>query len=202
MIAIVDYDAGNVRSVEKAMEHLGADAALTRDADLIRKADHVIVPGVGAFEDAMGRLNRYGLTEVIREVAKSGKPIMGICLGLQLFFERSEESENDVEGLALLPGRLKRFPETKGYKIPQIGWNALHITPGTKLFKGVDDGTFVYFVHSYYLEAADKNDVAATAEYMIPFDAAVEHENIFATQFHPEKSGDLGLQILKNFISI
>ncbi len=202
MIAIVDYDAGNVRSVEKAMEHLGVDATLTRDAELIRKADHVIVPGVGAFEDAMGRLDRYGLTEVIREVAKSGKPIMGICLGLQLFFERSEESENDVEGLSLLPGRLKRFPETAGYKIPQIGWNALHITPGTKLFNGIDDGTFVYFVHSYYLEAKDRADVAATAEYMIPFDAAVEHENIFATQFHPEKSGECGLKILKNFISI
>ena len=202
MIAIVDYDAGNVRSVEKAMEHLGADATLTRDADLIRKADHVIVPGVGAFEDAMGRLDRYGLTEVIRDVAKSGKPIMGICLGLQLFFERSEESEKNVEGLCLLPGKLKRFPDTTGYKIPQIGWNALHIKSGTRLFKGVDDGTFVYFVHSYYLEAKDRGDVAATAEYMISFDAAVEHENIFATQFHPEKSGEPGLRILKNFISI
>ncbi len=202
MIAIVDYDAGNVRSVEKAVEHLGAEATLTRDADIIISADHVIVPGVGAFEDAMGRLDRYGLTEVIREVGRLGKPIMGICLGLQLFFEGSEESEHDVEGLSLLPGRLKRFPDTAGYKIPQIGWNALHIKPGTRLFEGVDDGTFVYFVHSYYLEAADKNDVAATADYMIPFDAAVEHENIFATQFHPEKSGDPGLQILKNFISI
>ena len=202
MIAIVDYDAGNVRSVEKAMEHLEAKAILTRDAELIRKADHVIVPGVGAFEDAMKRLDRYELTEVIRDVAKSGKPIMGICLGLQLFFEGSEESENDVKGLSLLPGRLKRFPETEGYKIPQIGWNALHIKPGTRLFAGIDDETFVYFVHSYYLKADDKNDVAATAEYMIPFDAAVEHENIFATQFHPEKSGEKGLKILKNFISI
>ncbi|MEE3467023.1 MAG: imidazole glycerol phosphate synthase subunit HisH [Eubacterium sp.] len=202
MIALVDYDAGNVRSVEKAIEHLGGQAILTRDVNEIRKADHVIVPGVGAFEDAMGRLSRYGLVEPLREIAKSGCPIMGICLGLQLFFERSEESENNVEGLSLLPGVLKRFPETEGYKIPQIGWNALHIKPDSKLFAGVSDGTFVYFVHSYFLQAENEEDVAATADYMIPFHAAVEHENIFATQFHPEKSGDPGLQILKNFISI
>ncbi len=202
MIALVDYDAGNVRSVEKAIEHLGGQAKLTRDVEEIRKADHVIVPGVGAFEDAMKRLDRYGLVEPLREIAGSGCPIMGICLGLQLFFERSDESENDVEGLSLLPGELKRFPETEGYKIPQIGWNALHIKPDSKLFAGVPDGTFVYFVHSYYLQAKNESDVAATAEYMIPFHAAVEHENIFATQFHPEKSGEPGLQILKNFISI
>ena len=202
MIALVDYDAGNVRSVEKAVTYLGGKAELTRDIDIIKKADHVIVPGVGAFEDAMGRLSRYGLVEPLREVAASGTPIMGICLGLQLFFEHSEESENDVPGLSFLPGQLKRFPETPGYKIPQIGWNALHIRPDSRLFAGVPEGTFVYFVHSYYLKAEREEDVAATAEYMIPFHAAVEHDNIFATQFHPEKSGEPGLQILKNFISI
>lgn len=202
MIAIIDYDAGNVMSVVKAIEHLGGEATLTRDIDVIKNADHVIVPGVGAFEDAMDRLGRYDLIEPIREVAQSGTPIMGICLGLQLFFEGSEESEHDVEGLNLLPGRLYRFPETEGYKIPQIGWNALSIRSNSRLFAGIEDGSFVYFVHSYYLQASDKNDVAATAEYMIPFDAAVEHDNIFATQFHPEKSGEVGLQILKNFVTI
>ena len=202
MIALVDYDAGNVRSVEKAIEHLGGKAVLTRDVSVLREADHIILPGVGAFEDAMGRLDRYGLTEPLREFAKEGKPMMGICLGMQLFFEGSEESENDVEGLSLLPGRLYRFPETSGYKIPQIGWNALRIRPDSRLFDGIPEGTFVYFVHSYYLQAEREEDVAATAEYMIPFHAAVEHGNIFATQFHPEKSGEWGLKILKNFISI
>ncbi|MBQ4464039.1 MAG: imidazole glycerol phosphate synthase subunit HisH [Eubacterium sp.] len=202
MIAIIDYDAGNVMSVVKAIEHLGGEATLTRDIDVIKNADHVIVPGVGAFEDAMDRLGRYDLIEPIREVAQSGTPIMGICLGLQLFFEGSEESEHNVEGLNLLPGRLYRFPETEGYKIPQIGWNALSIRSNSRLFAGIEDGSFVYFVHSYYLQVSDKNDVAATAEYMIPFDAAVEHDNIFATQFHPEKSGEVGLQILKNFVDI
>lgn len=202
MIALVDYDAGNVRSVEKAIEHLGEKAVLTRDVSVLREADHIILPGVGAFEDAMGRLDHYGLTEPLREIAAEGRPFMGICLGMQLFFERSEESEHDVEGLSLLPGRLFRFPDTAGYKIPQIGWNALHIRPESKLFAGIPDGTFVYFVHSYYLQAEREEDVAATAEYMIPFHAAVEHGNIFATQFHPEKSGEWGLKILKNFISI
>ena len=202
MIAITDYDAGNVMSVVKAIEHLGGEATLTRDPDVIKNADHVIVPGVGAFEDAMKRLHKYELVEPLREVAKSGRPIMGICLGLQLFFEGSEESENDVEGLRLLPGRLYRFPETEGYKIPQIGWNALNIGRNSRLFAGVDEGSFVYFVHSYYLKAANDADVAATAEYMITFDAAVERDNIFATQFHPEKSGEVGLKILKNFVTL
>ena len=202
MIAIIDYDAGNVMSVVKAVEHLGGEPVLTRDVKVINSADHVIVPGVGAFEDAMERLNRYELVDPIREIAKSGTPVMGICLGLQLFFEGSEESEHDVKGLDLLPGRLHRFPETSGYKIPQIGWNSLSIKPDSRLFAGINDGSFVYFVHSYYLKATDINDVAATAEYMIPFDAAVEHDNIFATQFHPEKSGEIGLQILKNFVTI
>lgn len=202
MIALVDYDAGNVRSACKAVEYLGEEAVLTRDVDVLKNADHVIVPGVGAFEDAMERLERYELVEPIRDIAKSGTPILGICLGLQLFFERSEESEHDVEGLSLLPGALHRFPETPGYKIPQIGWNALHIREGSKLFAGVPEGSFVYFVHSYYLKAGEESDVAATAEYMIPFHAAVEHDNIVATQFHPEKSGETGLKILKNFISL
>ena len=202
MTALVDYDAGNVRSVEKAIEHLGSQAVLTRDVEVLRRADHVIVPGVGAFGDAMERLHRYGLVEPLREIAASKTPVMGICLGLQLFFEESEEADPSVHGLSLLPGRLVRFPETEGYKIPQIGWNRLSVRRDSRLFAGIPDGTFVYFVHSYYLQAAERSDVAATAEYMLTFDAAVERDNVFATQFHPEKSGEAGLRILKNFISL
>ena len=202
MTALVDYDAGNVRSVEKAIEHLGGEAVLTRDVAVLNQADRVIVPGVGAFGDAMERLHRYGLVEPLREIAAAGTPIMGICLGLQLFFETSEEASPEIRGLSLLPGKLIRFPETEGYKIPQIGWNRLRIREGSRLFAGVPDGTFVYFVHSYYLQADNRSDVAATAEYMRPFDAAVERGNIFATQFHPEKSGEAGLRILDNFIHV
>lgn len=202
MIAIIDYDAGNIKSVEKALEHIGADGRITRDIDRIKTADKVIVPGVGAFEDAMNKMNHYGLTEVLREIAGGGTPIMGICLGLQLFFERSEESEHDVEGLGLLPGEIVRFPEKEGYKIPHMGWNSLTINPDSRLLKGIPQDSYVYFVHSYYLKAKNREDVAATTDYIVNVHAAVEHDNIFATQFHPEKSGDIGLQILKNFVAL
>ena len=202
MIAIRDYDAGNIKSVEKALEHIGADCRITRDIDKIKTADKVIVPGVGAFEDAMNKMNHYGLTEVLREIAGGGTPIMGICLGLQLFFERSEESEHDVEGLGLLPGEIVRFPEKEGYKIPHMGWNSLTINPDSRLLKGIPQDSYVYFVHSYYLKAKNREDVAATTDYIVNVHAAVEHDNIFATQFHPEKSGDIGLQILKNFVAL
>ena len=181
MVAIVDYDAGNIKSVEKALQYIGEHPVITRDVKEIKKADHVIVPGVGAFEDAMEKMNRYELTKVLQDVATSGTPIMGICLGLQLFFERSDES---------------------GYKIPHMGWNSLKINPNSKLLKGIPEDTYVYFVHSYYLKAKHMEDVAATTDYIVPVHAAVEHDNIFATQFHPEKSGDVGLEILKNFVSI
>lgn len=202
MIAIIDYDAGNIKSVEKALEHIGADGRITRDIDKIKTADKVIVPGVGAFEDAMNKMNHYGLTEVLREIAGRGTPIMGICLGLQLFFERSEESEHDVEGLGLLPGEIVRFPEKEGYKIPHMGWNSLTINPDSRLLKGIPQDSYVYFVHSYYLKAKNREDVAATTDYIVNVHAAVEHDNIFATQFHPEKSGDIGLLILKNFVAL
>jgi glutamine amidotransferase len=169
---------------------------------VIEKADKVIVPGVGAFEDAMEKMNRYQLTGVLRDVAKRGTPIFGICLGLQLFFEGSEESEHDVEGLGLLPGRILRFPDKEGFKIPHMGWNSLTIQPSSRLLRGIPEDAYVYFVHSYYLKAEREEDVAATADYIVKFHAAVEHENVFATQFHPEKSGDVGLQILKNFVSM
>lgn len=202
MVAIVDYDAGNIKSVEKALQYIGEHPVITRDVKEIKKADHVIVPGVGAFEDAMEKMNRYELTKVLQDVAASGTPIMGICLGLQLFFERSDESEHDVKGLSLLPGEIVRFPEKEGYKIPHMGWNSLKINPNSKLLKGIPEDVYVYFVHSYYLKAKHIEDVVATTDYIVPVHAAVEHDNIFATQFHPEKSGDVGLEILKNFVSI
>ena len=202
MIAIVDYDAGNIKSVEKALQYIGEAPIVTRDTDKILQADKVIVPGVGAFEDAMEKMDRFQLKEVLHTVAEKGTPILGICLGLQLFFDRSEESENHVEGLGLLPGEIVRFPEKEGYKIPHMGWNSISIAPESRLFKGIPDGSYVYFVHSYYLKAKNPADVAATTDYIVNVHAAVEHENIFATQFHPEKSGEVGLQILKNFAAL
>ena len=199
MIAIIDYDAGNIKSVEKALQYIGEHPVITRDVKEIKKADHVIVPGVGAFEDAMEKMNRYELTKVLQDVAASGTPIMGICLGLQLFFERSDESEHDVKGLSLLPGEIVRFPEKEGYKIPHMGWNSLKINPDSKLLKGIPEDTYVYFVHSYYLQAENEADVAATTDYVVNIHAAAEHENIFATQFHPEKSGEVGLNMLRRF---
>lgn len=201
MLVIIDYDAGNIRSVEKALAHLGVDAVISRDYNTILNADKVILPGVGAFGDAMAKLREYGLTDVIRQVIDKGVPFLGICLGQQLLFDSSEESPG-VKGLGILHGKIKRFSDNKGYKIPQIGWNSLKITPGTRLFKGIEDGSYVYFVHSYYLEAEDESVVAAVSEYADTIHAAVEKDNIFACQFHPEKSSDVGLKILKNFAEL
>jgi glutamine amidotransferase len=201
MIAIIDYDAGNLKSVEKALVSLGESPVITRDKENLLSADKVILPGVGAFGEAMDKLHQYGLVEVIQKVAEKGTPLLGICLGLQLFFESSEESEG-VKGLGLLPGKIIRFPETLGLKVPHMGWNCLDIKPEAKLFKGIKSGEYVYFVHSYYLEAGQQSDVAATAEYGLTFGASVERGNVFACQFHPEKSSDTGLKILKNFIEL
>ena len=202
MVAIVDYDAGNIKSVEKALQYIGEHPVITRDVKEIKKADHIIVPGVGAFEDAMEKMNRYELTKVLQDVAASGTPIMGICLGLQLFFERSDESEHDVKGLSLLPGEIVRFPEKEGYKIPHMGWNSLKFQNNGRLFKGIPEDSYVYFVHSYYLKAADEGIVTATTEYSTHIHASVEQGNVFACQFHPEKSSDIGIQILKNFVEL
>ena len=201
MIAIIDYDAGNLKSVEKALEFLGKECEITRDVPKIKQADKLILPGVGAFGDAMEKLHRYGLVEVIKEAAGKGTPFLGICLGLQLMFESSDEAPG-VSGLGLLPGKIVAFPETKGYKIPHMGWNSLAVKEGKRLFEGLPENPYVYFVHSYYLKASDENDVAAETEYITTIHASVEHENLFACQFHPEKSGDIGLQILKNFCNI
>jgi len=200
MIAIVDYDAGNIKSVEKALILLGEDVVVTRDKDTILKADGVILPGVGAFGDAMDKLNSYGLSDVLREVAEKNIPFLGICLGLQLMFESSEESPNAV-GLGILKGKVVRLPEV-GLKIPHIGWNNLKYPNKGRLFKDIPEDTYVYFVHSYYLQAADESIVTATSEYAATIHASVEQGNVFATQFHPEKSSDMGLKMLKNFVDI
>ena len=201
MISIIDYDAGNIKSVEKAFDHFGCKVSVTRDAKEILSSDKVILPGVGSFGDAMNQLKKYDLTDVIKEFAATGKPFLGICLGLQLLFEESEESPG-IKGLSLLKGKILRFPDKQGYKIPQIGWNSLDLKNDGRLFKGIETGSFVYFVHSYYLKADDPDIVTATSEYTARVDASVENGNIFACQFHPEKSSDVGLTIIKNFISL
>ena len=201
MIAIIDYDAGNLKSVEKALLSLGQEVLVTRERSELLAADKVILPGVGNFGDAMEKLKAYGLVDVIREIAQQGKPFLGICLGLQLLFERSEEAPG-VEGLGILKGEIVRIPDTPGLKIPHIGWNSLTLQNDGRLFRGVEGEPYVYFVHSYYLKAADEGIVTATTEYGTLIHASVEKDNIFACQFHPEKSSEVGLQILKNFIGI
>ena len=195
MIAIIDYDAGNIKSVEKALLLLGQEAVVTGDKDTILAADKVVLPGVGAFGDAMGNLRRTGLDNVIRKVAEKGTPFLGICLGLQLLFERSDEAPG-VEGLGILKGEILRIPDKEGLKIPHMGWNSLHLENDGRLFRGVEEGAYVYFVHSYYLKAAEESIVKASAEYSVHIHASVEKDNVFACQFHPEKSSDVGLFIL------
>lgn len=201
MIAIIDYDAGNLKSVEKAFIHLGEEAVITRDRQEILNADKVILPGVGSFGDAMKKLHHYQLIDTIKEVVSKGTPFLGICLGLQLLFERSDESEG-VEGLAILKGDILKIPDCEGLKIPHIGWNSLSITPGATLYKGIPDQSYVYFVHSYYLAAKQEEIVAATTHYSTLIHASVEKDNVYACQFHPEKSGEVGLTILKNFAAL
>ena len=199
MIAIVDYDAGNIFSVQKALEHLRQDVILTRDPGLLRAADAVVLPGVGAFGDCMEKLARYGLVEPLREVASSGTPFLGICLGMQLLFERSEESPG-VDGLGILKGEVRRIPAGEGRKIPHMGWHPLDFPRQSRLFAGIPAGESVYFVHSYYV-AAEEDVVAATCDYGTTIHAAVEKDNIFGVQFHPEKSSETGLRILRNFVT-
>lgn len=201
MVAIIDYDAGNIKSVEKAVQRLGQEAVVTRDADLLRGADHIILPGVGAFGDAMEKLKRYGLIPVIHEAIDSGTPFLAICLGLQLLFEESEESPG-VPGLGIFKGSIRRIPDVEGLKIPQIGWNSLHFPRESRLFRGCNEEAYVYFVHSYYLKAADESIVSAETEYGVTIHAAVEKENVFACQFHPEKSSEVGLHMLENFLDV
>ncbi len=201
MIAIIDYDAGNIKSVEKALSALSAEAVVTREAEVILQADKVILPGVGSFGDAMDKLHRYGLVSVIKKTIENGTPFLGICLGLQLLFESSEESQG-IEGLGILKGRILRIPEGEGIKVPHIGWNSLHFPNPGRLFCGIPKESYVYFVHSYYLQAEDAGIVTAVSEYGVQIHASVECGNVFACQFHPEKSSDTGLAILQNFINV
>ena len=201
MIAIIDYDAGNIKSVEKALQALGQETVVTRDGETILQADKVILPGVGSFGDAMNRIRSYGLEEVIHRVVEKKTPFLGICLGLQLLFESSEESEG-VKGLGILPGKIVRIPDAPGLKIPHIGWNSLKFPSEGTLFQGIAEDAYVYFVHSYYLQAEEEEIVKATTEYGVTIHASVEKGNVFACQFHPEKSSDVGMQILKNFIAV
>ena len=201
MIAIIDYDAGNIRSVEKALQFLGQEAVVTREKAVILEAEKVILPGVGAFGDAMGKLHQYRLEEVIYKVVENNTPFLGICLGLQLLFDRSDESPG-VDGLGILKGEILRIPEYPGLKIPHIGWNSLTFPNQGRLFTGILEDSYVYFVHSYYLKAEDESIVTAAAEYGTCIHASVEKDNVFACQFHPEKSSETGLQILKNFVEL
>lgn len=200
MIALVDYDAGNVKSVEKAIEKLGGEYVLTSDPNVIEKADAVILPGVGNFGDCMDKLISRGLDKAIRSFTLAGKPFLGICVGLQLLFDESEESPG-VPGLGILKGKIRRFPASENLKVPQIGWNNVSSCRG-RLFEGIEDGTYFYFVHSYYLDVADPVIVSSKAEYGVTFDSSVESGNVFATQFHPEKSSDAGLRVLRNFLDL
>lgn len=209
-IAVVDYDAGNTMSVINALKALGYDVNLTNDPSNLYKADHIVFPGVGAYADSMNKLKEYNLVEPILEVTSKGTPFLGICLGMQLLFENShetigDESQNEIKGLGILKGTIKCFLEKNDFslKVPHMGWNSIDIkNHQSKLFNGISDGSHVYFVHSYYLDASHRSDVAATTEYGICFDSAVEKNNIFGCQFHPEKSGDIGLSILRNFCQV
>ena len=198
MIAIIDYGAGNLHSVKNALDFLGAESVITGDKDIILSADKVILPGVGAFGDAMKKLEEKGLLEVVREVKESKKPLLGICLGLHLMFEESEETPG-VKGIGLFKGQVKKIPDC-GLKIPHIGWNNIKTKPSSWLFDGVGEEPYVYFVHSYYAVPEDESIISAYTEYGERLSIAIEKDNVAAVQFHPEKSSDMGMKILKNFI--
>lgn len=202
MIAIIDYEVGNLRSVEKALHFIGCDAQVSSDRDFILNADAVVLPGVGAFADAMENLKKHGMIDIIRTVIESGKPFLGICLGLQLLFEYSEEGGENVQGLNILKGAIRQLPQNMNLKVPHMGWNLLDIKVDSPLFEGLTKEPYVYFVHSYYLDTTDKDLVIAETSYGITFSVAVQKGNVFATQFHPEKSGEIGLEMLRNFVKV
>ncbi len=199
MISIIDYGVGNLRSVEKAFHFIGGDASVTSDRDTILNSDAVVLPGVGAFANAMESLDKAGMVDIVKEAVESGKPFLGICLGMQLLFEYSEEGGDRVPGLGICKGSIRQIPPDMNLKVPHMGWNSISIKGQFPIFKNLPMVPYVYFVHSYYLSAEDRDIVAATTSYGLQFDVAIGRGNVFATQFHPEKSGEVGLSILKNF---
>ena len=201
MIAIIDCGSGNIQSVYKALKHIGRDCKITNDRDEILNAEGAVLPGQGAFGGCMSSMRKLGIDTIVKKFINSGKPLLGICVGLQLLFEQSDESPEE-NGLGIFEGSIKRIPNGEGLKIPHIGWNSLNILRKDGIFKGIEDGSYVYFVHSYYLDAKDKSIVSAQTEYGVKIDAAISKANVFATQFHPEKSGVTGLKMLKNFAEI
>lgn len=201
MISIIDYGAGNLSSVKKALDFLGAESEITQDKDGILSASHIILPGVGSFGDAMNSMAERGLVDVVREAALSGKPFLGICLGLHLLFEGSDESP-EIEGLGILKGKMVTIPRDRGLKVPHIGWNSVNLRQKDGIFSGIDDNSYFYFVHSYYLKDAAEDVVAGVTEYGVPIECAVQRGNLCAVQFHPEKSSSAGLKLLKNFIEM
>jgi glutamine amidotransferase len=199
LISIIDYGVGNLRSVEKAFHFIGGDASVTSDRDTILNSDAVVLPGVGAFANAMESLDKAGMVDIVKEAVESGKPFLGICLGMQLLFEYSEEGGDRVPGLGIFKGSIRQIPPDMNLKVPHMGWNSISIKGQFPIFKNLPTVPYVYFVHSYYLSAEDRDIVAATTSYGLQFDVAIGRGNVFATQFHPEKSGEVGLSILKNF---
>ena len=199
MIAIIDYGAGNLQSVKKALDYLGCESVITSDKSVIESATHIILPGVGSFGDAMASIRSRGLEEVIKNAASGDKRFLGICLGLQLLFEESEESPG-VKGLGIFKGSIVKIPENLGLKVPHMGWNSVDIKQKNGIFADIKNDSYFYFVHSYYLKDADSNIVAGTAEYGVDIQCAVQKGKVCATQFHPEKSGEIGLKLLKNFV--
>ncbi len=201
MIGIIDYDAGNIRSVEKALSYLGEKTVVSRNPETLKNADKVILPGVGSFGQAMENLHRYELVPVIRDMIEDGKPFLGICLGLQLLFESSEESPG-AEGLGILKGKILKIPSSPGLKIPHMGWNSLQLQNNGRLFRNIPQDTYEDLVHAYYRQAQEPEIVKAVTGYGTEIHASVEKDNVFACQFHPEKSGKYGLEILKNFAEL
>ena len=201
MLAIVDYQMGNLRSVQKGFERVGADAVITGDPSEIAAADKVVLPGVGAFEDAIGELHRRDLVNPIKDVITQGKPFLGICLGLQLLFDVSYEG-GEFEGLGVIPGKVVRFDVASQYKVPHMGWNQADIIRQAPILDGIEDKTYFYFVHSYYVAPDDDSVTAIKSNYDGDFCAMIWRDNLFATQFHPEKSQEHGLAVLRNFASL
>ena len=203
MIALLDYGSGNLRSVEKALQRVGADVRLVRDPAGMREAHGVVLPGVGAFDDCMGAMQRQDLWQAVRDYVATGRPFLGICVGYQALFERSEEFNSCAPGLGIFQGKVVRFPAQRGLKVPQIGWNQIKILrPDCPLYTGIADGSYVYFVHSFFPQPTDQSIVATETDYGLPFASSIWHNNVFATQFHPEKSQAIGLQLLRNFVGL